>query len=427
MAKKFFDIFPSEFSVNHHPEPEGGEEKTEKKTKIKKVRQKIKIYPPLKILVSLVAVIVLLVLYLSLTLSKAEVEILPKTELLNFSEKITASESVKEIDFENKIIPAQIITEEKDLWQEFAATGTTLNEGKAEGTIRVYNKYNPPTAISLKATTHFLSDSGKYFRSPEKIYLPAAQIKNGKIVPSWAETRVVAIESGEEYNIGPAKFSVPKLSGTPYYYSIYAESDAAMKGGFKTEAKKVTTEDIEKAKDELTKKILENTENSLKEKLSSEFILFDNTILKEVVDESCVVKAGAVVDKFSCQTKAKARALVFNKSDLEKFVKEFILANIPDSKTIDEKNLKIDYNPELIDIKEGKITLNLDFSAKIYPRIDEEELITLMRQKTADQIREIINSRIPDQILQIKVNFWPFWVKKAPKNIKRINIKLNLE
>ena len=41
--------------------------------------------------------------------------------------------------------------------------------------------------------------------------------------------------------------------------------------------------------------------------------------------------------------------------------------------------------------------------------------------------REIIYENLAQKIFQTKINFWPFWVKKAPKNLEKINIKLNLE
>jgi hypothetical protein len=44
--------------------------------------------------------------------------------------------------------------------------------------------------------------------------------------------------------------------------------------------------------------------------------------------------------------------------------------------------------------------------------------------KTNSQISEIINSNLTDSVSRVKVNFWPFWVTKAPKIQKSIQIEL---
>ncbi len=412
MPKKFFDIFPPNISTNQQSDLQP----------IKPKFSRLK-----EVLISIGIFIILLGGFFYFKLPRLDLEIWPETRLLSFEEKITIDINIEKSDWSNKIIPGEILEDEKELWQEFAATGTTTEEGMAEGIIRVFNGYNPITPITLKATTRFLSDSGKNFRSPKKIYIPAAKMEKGKIIPSWTDTRVVAIESGEGYNIGPAEFSVPKLAGTSYFYTVYGESTTFMEGGFKNESKQVTEEDIQKAENSLTDKLLTDVETSLKNKVSSEFILLDNTISKEVIDAFSSVKAGAVIPQFNFQAKVEAEGLILKKSDLEGFAKEFILSEISASKTLFEDSLELNYTPESIDLQEGKIDLSLEFSAKIYSDVDKNELSALLKGKSAEQIRDIVDRILPNNVSQIKINFWPFWVKKTPKNTEKININLNLE
>jgi len=396
MTKKIIDIFPPDKA------PRQGDKKVSKRRKKFSVLKEV--------LISAVIFVILLGIFFYFKLPRLDLEIWPKTELISFEEKITIDKNIGEIDFLNKAIPGEFFSEENELWREFPATGISAEEGMAEGIIRVYNNHNPPIPIALKATTRFLSDSGKNFRSPKKIYIPAAKVKSGKIVPSWTETRIVAIEPGEEYNIGPAEFSIPKLAGTPYYYTTYAESTSSMTGGFKTESKQVIQKDIQEAEDTLTKDLLANIKDFLRNKIPSEFVLFNDAVSEEVIEVSSFVKEGDVVDQFNVQAKAKAEALIFRKSDLETIAREFIFSEIPVSKEFFTESLNLSYTPESIDLEEGKIILNLRFSAKIYSAVSEKELAESLQQ-----------------VSQIKINFWPFWVKKTPKNLEKINIKLNLE
>lgn len=380
-----------------------------------------------EVIISAIIFVGLLGIFFYFKLPRLDLKIWPKTELLTFEERIIIDKSAGEIDFLNKIIPGKILEEEKELWQEFSATGINREEGRAEGIVRVYNRYNPPVPITLIANTRFLSDSEKSFRSLKKIYIQAAKLKNGKIIPSWTDTKIVAIEPGEDYNIEPAEFSIPKLVGTSYYYTTYGESTVSMTGGFETESKQVTKENIQKAEGVLTKRLLDSARISLESKVPSEFILFNDAISGEIIEVSPFVKAGAVVEKFNVQAKVKTTALIFKKSDLEKIAKEFILSEIPVSKKLFKESLNLNYTQELINLEEGEITINLKFSVKIYSAISEKELSALLKGKSNEEIREVVYEVLPQQVSQIEINFWPFWVGKTPKNLNKINIELNLE
>lgn len=428
MVKKFFDIIPPQLASNIEKKLKDltGGKKTRKK--VGKDKKRGTHFRLRGILISAGIFSVLIIVYLYFNLASATVEIWPKTEAVTFEQKITAEESLSEIDLQNEKIPAQLIEEEKELWQDFPATGSSSKEGVAQGTIRVYNKYNPSTSISLKAKTRFLSDSGKYFRSVDKINLPPAQLKSGKITPSWVDVKVTAVESGEAYNINPAEFSVPGLVGTAFYYNVYGKSSEKMTGGYETNQKLVTAEDIDNAKNSLTQKLLNDTEQSLKDKiLSLELILFNNAITKDIIESSSSVKAGAEIDSFNYKVKVKVSALVFKESDLREIAKNYIISQIGELKTILEKSLVLDYPPETIDLKSGKINLNLKMSAEIYQTINTQEMSSSFKGKSSNQISNIVYSGLGQELSRLKINFWPFWVKKAPKNQDRIKIELNFE
>lgn len=442
MAKKIFDIIPPKKirKTEDVVKPLVREEK--KYTKVRESKKdykkeykqdykqeetlliKEKHFPLKEVLMGFGVLILIAGGILYFKLQKVDIKIWPKTEVLSFNEQTLADNSVQAIDLSGKTIPAQFFEEEKDLWQEFSATGNASNDGKAGGTITIYNKYSPASALTLKTGTHFLSDTGKYFVTLQKVVVPAATKQGSKTIPGSITVKVQATEAGEDYNIKPSKFSVPKLSGTSYYYSIYAESDKDMTGGFSSEIKKVTEDDIQKAKEELQKNLLENIKEALKNKIGTDYILLDNAISTEITESSSAVKAGAVIDKFSYQAKAKAKALAFKKSDLENFIKEYINSNISSPKIFLEDSLNYNYSSSTVDIVNGKVVLDLSFDVKTFRAVDENDLISLFREKSADQIKEIINSRMGDQVSQMQVNLWPFWTTKAPKDKNKIRVNL---
>ena len=425
MAKKIFDILPPK--IVHKIEEKRTKGRQNRKYYKNRRSGKERYFFPKEVLVGFAVLFLILTGILYFKLQRADIEIWPKIEVLSFQEQVMADNSADTINLDSKTIPAQYFEEEKDLWQEFLATGNASNDGKAEGIIVIYNNYSPAGAVTLKTGTHFLSDSGKYFVTLQKVTIPAAKKENNKNVPGSVEIKVQATESGEDYNIKPAKFSVPKLVGTSYYYSIYAQSSRSMAGGFSSEMKKVTEDDITTAKSTLTKKLLDDTQKTLKSKISADYVLLDNAVLAEIIESSAAVRAGTVVDKFNYQARVKATALVFKKSDLESFIKEYISFNISDLKTFSEDSLSLSYNPETIDIKDGKTVLNLDFSVETYQTIDKNDLASLFREKSAGAIKEVIDSRMGDSVSQIQVNLWPFWTTKAPRDKNKIKVDLKFK
>ena len=189
-------------------------------------------------------------------LSKATIEIWPKTETINISTTLTIDLAAKQASFSNKVIPGELFEKSKMVNETFASSGKSEQEGKAEGTIKVYNEYS--TAVQpLLATTRFVSTDGKVFRTPTKATIPGLHYENNKMVAGEVEIRVVADQPGPEYNIGPTTFSIPGFAGSEKYVKFYAKSSQSMSGGSTKQVALVTREDLDNAKTVLSKRAKE--------------------------------------------------------------------------------------------------------------------------------------------------------------------------
>lgn len=363
-------------------------------------------------------------------LSKAEIEIWPVTELFTSETKLTIDKAIENVDVLNKVIPGKIFETEKLITEEFSSSGRALKEKKAEGIIRVYNKYST-LAQTLVATTRFVSADGKLFRSIEKVTLPGGKYEGGKFVFSYLDIKVMAAEAGPEYNIGPSTFSIPGFAGTDRYTKIYGESFQEMTGGQREEVPQVRQEDLDGAKKALSERALKESEASLKEKISSEFILLDATlpppraIDSEILETFSLARPKDELEKFKFQVKARSLALVFKKEDLENFAKDSILSQISETKKFSEKSLKLDYRPEVTNLKAGKITLSLKIEAKIYLDVGEPNLKKGLAGKSLAETKLFLENQ--PQIAKVEVKFWPMWIKNIPEDVEKIEIKLILD
>ena len=325
------------------------------------------------------------------------------------------------------VVPAQYFQATKTNSQDFPATGNATNEGQASGNITVYNKYSPATPLTLKAGTRFLSNSGKLFTSLQKIVIPAAKKSGSKIIPGSIQVNVQAVEGGTDYNIAPSEFSVPGLKGTAFYYSISGTSTSAMTGGYAGKVKKVTDDDIQGAKDVLTKKTTDDAVSALKQQISSDYVLLDNAVLSDTTSASTATKSGTVADSFNYSATVKANALAFKKSDLDQFAKNYIISQIPEGKTLLDKTYQITYSANTVDVSGGKAALNLDFSSGVYQNVDKNSMTLSMLGENYEQIKSTINNSLGDQVTKVQINFWPFWVSSVPNNQKAVTIELKFE
>jgi len=374
-----------------------------------------------------VAVIVLIAgVYLFFKLPKASITIWPKVEVLSFAQTITADKSVDVVNSSNNTIPAKYFEVVKTNSEDFPATGNASNEGRAKGTIVIFNKSDPVKSLTFKEGTHFMSDSGKLFVTYQKVVVPAGKKSGSKITPGSVQINVEAVEGGSDYNIAPSNFSVPGLKGTSYYYSVYATSSADMSGGYAGKVKKVTADDIQSAKDTLTQKTKLDAVSDLRNEIPADYIVLDSAIFSEVTNASTKVETGTVVDNFNYQVAVKASTLAFKKADIDEFAKKYITAQTAEGKSLVD-NPEITYSTGLVDVSGGKATINLDFGASVYSSIDKNAISRSLLGKNTSQIEQTLNSSMGEDLSKVDIKFWPFWVKSTPKNQKAVNIEIKFQ
>jgi len=425
MPQKIFDILPPGYPPKVGPPTAFGQEKpSQPAEKISSPHFKGKKY--WEMVGGILAILILAFLFCYFTLSKAEIEIWPETESLTFETKATIDSEGKNIDVSNKVIPGKTIVVEKTVSEEFPSSGKILKEKKAEGIIRVYNAYST-SSQALVSNTRFISAEGKLFRSLEKVTIPGGKYEGGKLVPGELDVKVVADQSGPEYNITATTFSIPGFAGTAKYTKFYGKSSENMTGGLREKVPQVTQDDLYLAQKTLEERALKESDTALKEKISSDplLVLLKEAQASEILETFSLARPKEELEKFNFQVKAKSEALVFNTKDVENFIKDFILSQIPESKKLHQESLKTNYLPETINLKTGKIILSLKAEAKIYSDINQTDLKRNLGRKSLAEAKIFLENQ--PHVTKTQVRFWPFWVKKVPEDADKIEIKLRID
>jgi len=344
---------------------------------------------------------------------KVEITIKTKSQPVSFEEKISANTKISEIDFSQKIIPAKLLEFESELSENFPCTGETLK--KAEGKIKLYNAYTTEDE-TWRQNTRFISSEGKIFVSKDKIFIPGAKIKEGKLEPSVVEVPVIAIEGGEDYNIGPSKFSVLAFKGTERFFKYWGESTEPMTGGGKGKA--LLKQDIENAKRNFGKKIEEKIRNILKEKLGSEKFFPENCFVFSFSDESFSKKEGEVCENFEMKAKVKIKSLFLEKNDVNSLGEGLISVKFGDKKKFLKKEINLSCEGK--DFDKGVFSLNLKLNGKTSSDFDINDLKRKIVGKTIKEAQAILES----MNVEGKIKIFPRFLNKIPENFDKIKIKV---
>lgn len=428
MSKRIFDIIPPGEIENTQNEFEGDFDLN--KTKIKEIpnnfTKKNKKFPQAIRWISLVIVIGIIG-FAILIPAKAEVKIFPKTEDVQISEIIIVDSSIQELILENKIIPGKVFLDIKSFSDTYNSTGNDETSKKATATIRVYNKYSSAEPLTLKSGTHFLSNpKGLSYHSLAPINIPAPKISGSKIEPGYVDIKIEADESGEEYNISSATFSVPKLNGTPYYSTTWAETQTAISGGSSSSVKIVLEKDIDLAKESFETKYFTEALNLFKNTIPSDYEIFDENVSQELNNLNVSAKENDIATSFEVKGDVTTSALSYKNTDLKSLGEQLILISTDSAvKQIVPNSIFCKIENSKQDFKNNKLELSVTCTAKTYWLPDNDFLYQTLSGKNKDSSASLLKSL--SDVKNAEVKIWPFWKNNMPIESKNIDIKLSFE
>ncbi|HSW48365.1 MAG TPA: hypothetical protein VLG67_04790, partial [Candidatus Saccharimonadales bacterium] len=202
--------------------------------------------------------------------------------------------------------------------------------------------------------------------------------------------------------------------------NLAAKNDSAFSGGNKKAITVVNSSDLAKLKTDLPKSLEKNAADELSKKIGSEEKLlpgFSDTTLsktkfdKGVDDEAKQVKLTATIN---------FDAMSYQNGDLENFDKSILKDHFTQDISFADNSLK----NEVTDVKAGddneeKATLKI--TAGLLPKIDNNEVVNKLKNKSAKEAKEILNT-LP-QVAGSEIKFSPNILflssifPRLPKNI----------
>ncbi|MBU2595604.1 baseplate J/gp47 family protein [Patescibacteria group bacterium] len=359
-----------------------------------------------------------------LLLPRARVELVLKAEKLDKSYEIKAQKDVL-FNEETGTISANIYSIEKEMSQEFEATGTKEVGEKAKGTIILFNETG--TDQPLVATTRFVSSANLVFRSTAATTVPKAYLDpGGDKVNGTASVSVIADATGEKYNLGPSNFTIPGLAAS-IQSKVYGRSSAAMSGGSTRIIKIISGTDAKKAQAQLMAELVNSgRQEALSQADQGEEMSFEGSGQGAVISEDSSPAVGAEASSFKYSLKAQIKVMTVKKSDFYNLLALKINQEIPQDKELLKEELEKTTENKIVSIDTalGLMNVSSRVQAPVIAKMDLGAMKNNLKGKEASGAAAYLKAF--EEIADAQVSLWPFFAKKVPSP-KRIFINTSYQ
>ncbi len=360
---------------------------------------------------------------INILMGGAEVTVYPKFKDVSVQASYTGKKTpaAGELGYE-------LLTLEATGERQVKASGSEKVSERAEGSIFIYNTDQKGTQRLIK-NTRFESPDGLIYRIKESVEVPAAtKDTKGSLVPGVITAEVFADGTGEQYNISPARFTVPGLKDTPQFATVYGESTIAMAGGFEGERYMIDEAELETKKQELHLELRNGLLERLKTERPAGFILFDNAVTFTFVTEPATSYGDALA---TIKEKAYLHVPIFKETEFASYLADSTIAGYEDEEVsvTSPENLVFSYTGATTSQSDISAENSLEFLLKGTTRVvwnfDEEKLRKDILGLSKAALPAVLAGY--PSIDRATAVIRPFWSQNFPKDASEILISTILE
>ncbi len=353
--------------------------------------------------VAITAILIAVVLYF--TFISAKIEIYPAAQ------KVQTDFVVNVVD--SSVTPAagqvagNFISQQVVGQREFSATGKKQAADDVVGTVTIYNNYRLPQA--LIATTRLLTADNILLRIKDRVDVPVGGFVQVAVYPDDP-----AALAGKTIASG-SRLIIPGLS-VERQDDIYAQANGEISSSVKT-ITFVSADDLTLAASQLTEQLIDST-------LASLGNASDSVRSAQIVDQQ--LKYSATVDqeveKFSLELSGTLQGLVIDREALLAIGRAGLDSALPDDRqilTIDKNSLSFRLDQIDLTNKTAAVAVQLEGTSIVRlnsPIFDKDKLKGLR----LEQVESYFLNQ--PSVERIKVDFFPFWIKKIPSLPGHIDI-----
>ena len=314
----------------------------------------------------------------------------------------------------------------KDQAIEFTATGKKDVGERAAGTITIQN-CDSNTSFTIPAGTAFTDSSGRQFTNGATTTVPgfsgsASVCRATRANAGKATVSVTAAAIGGEYNLSARGYTIAGVSG-----DVYANG-TDMSGGSSRTITVVSSEDVQKATEQLAEQKTDDIKRDLTRQFDKAFVTIDQSFK---IDQASPTSAPAV-DQETTDGRAKLTSSVtyslsaVAKSEVKQYLDDYFKVQLKgkdDQRVYDNGSDEAKFS-NITPSDNGKFAVNLVTNAKLGPKIEDEDVKQLAAGKRYGEIQSSLEAI--QGVQSVDVKYSPFWVTAAPDDTKRISVEFKL-
>lgn len=353
---------------------------------------------------------------------RASIAITTDSSSVTANLEATTSGSAESLDEQQKVLPSKLQELKQVNTEKVAATGSKDMGTKAGGKMTVTNCIDDGKKHTIPAGTSFTS--GQFvFKTTAALTLEAAVYSGnncrtdlGKLLGFTKDVGVAATQPGEQYNLSARSYtsSTPGITG----------SGSQMTGGTTKIVKVVAQQDVDNAVQKITTNGSTVDEDFYKKLETDGFFALQETATTSEPKITSSPAVGEEASETSVTHEVTYAILTVDRDDLTKLVSEELGKQIDKTKQQFERGDLLDKAIVRVTNKKSPtdVALTVQKTAIAMPLFNEEELKKLIAGKKQGDIESILGSR--PGINEVRVDFSPFWVSKAPKKTSKISFDI---
>lgn len=351
-------------------------------------------------------------------LSRSTISIIPKSSVKEITTEITVDGNLSYPDLDKGLIPGEIKIREAEGQEKGIEVVSKKIDEFARGKVLIHNSTPYPQGIRQGAGLKPAgAPEGVTFVTVSRLMLPPKQSR---------EVDVVATMKGAKGNLPPGKFELLNLDTKYMRDNLWAENKEKIEGGIR-EAKVVLTEDIERAYDELARKMFRKTLEEMNRSLGEGKIVKEDSSHYTILEKKATAVPGAEAESFDVDLKVEVQGVTINEKDLQSIAEKKV-------QSLGEANEEfVKYEPESfvyslteLNLTDKRAVIKAKmkglFHAKLSSKVFDKKSIVGYNERA---IQEHFSHF--DNVSGVEITFWPPFRKTVPNVENRIEIGVKTE
>ncbi|HPI67097.1 MAG TPA: hypothetical protein PKZ16_00935 [bacterium] len=291
----------------------------------------------------------------------------------------------------NNIFVAELKTAEESIKEKFNATGQKDLGQKASGQAIFYNTTGPSQPVT--PDVDLMTITGVIVRVKETITIPGAKVDaEGRVVPGQIQVVVEAKEAGDKANGTTGRFNINSLPWEKQD-KIYGQLSGPLQGGTSNIVTVVSQEDLDQAKDKLTKNLQIKLKDKLRQEAGDNLSVVEQLISYEVTSISPEVAADSKMKEFDLSLTLKASALIFSQKEMRQVLRDKFSNNLKADQSLGEaENISLEIINAQADFNLGLADLKIKATFPVVKKVDLDEIKKNILGKNESEARRYLLS-----------------------------------